>query len=655
MMMEGQYTNQIYTLIKDQEYVEAIKILNIQLENNPRSRAALSLLGYCNYLTGNYDIAADMYEQLTKYYPHVVEYKIYLAQALYKSENYEEALQAANSIPPDYNHQKSILQFAIKYQMNELSDSDKILNNCAEDRQETMVCKGCVLYKEGKYEEAQVQFANAKKLGESPDIEYNIGVCNYKLKILSQSHTCIQNIFENANKNFPDIILKSRVDKGMPKQSLANTPALYESCLIEAYNLKAAIDYQLGNAEDAKESLDEMPPREDEELDSVTLHNLALVNIEKDPDDSFKKLNFLLKNPPCPPEALANLLILYCKYEQYDLAHDVLSENEDLKSKYLSEEEISYITALSMMRTSKEAAYESLDRLGKIYRDLIEKQHKLMKDNKNNADKNFFSKIVNSYESILQKYLPVITAQAKIFWDLGNYETVESILKSNEIQDIYNENQTWKINMGHAYFIQETYFNEAIKYYLDVYNNATDILSIPASVVANLCVSLIMLQENEQAQDIIKQVEEEEAKAMAQNPDGQYFHVCIVNLIVGTLYCAKGNYEFGISRILVSFQNFRKRMNMDTWYYAKRCFLSLIENLAKQILCIPDKLYIELLNFLDEADKYGKNITTQILDSHTSEENAEKCTVSSEARLLKKMLLKIKDHYIEEGVKLDSI
>jgi len=33
------------------------------------------------------------------------------------------------------------------------------------------------------------------------------------------------------------------------------------------------------------------------------LHNLALVNIEKDPDDSFKKLNYLLKNPPCPPES----------------------------------------------------------------------------------------------------------------------------------------------------------------------------------------------------------------------------------------------------------------------------------------------------------------------------------------------------------------
>jgi tetratricopeptide repeat protein 30 len=51
----------------------------------------------------------------------------------------------------------------------------------------------------------------------------------------------------------------------------------------------------LNNLDEAKEALNEMPPRSDEELDSVTLHNLSLVNIEKDPDDSFKKLNFLLK------------------------------------------------------------------------------------------------------------------------------------------------------------------------------------------------------------------------------------------------------------------------------------------------------------------------------------------------------------------------
>jgi tetratricopeptide repeat protein 30 len=280
--------------------------------------------------------------------------------------------------------------------------------------------------------------------------------------------------------------------------------------------------------------------------------------------------------------------------------------------KYLTDEEIAYISALSMMKNSKEAAYESLDRLAKIYRDNIAKQFKLIKDYKNSTDKNLFSKILQNYETALQKYLPVITAQAKIFWDIGNYQAVEQILKSPDIQELYFENQTWKINLGHAYFIQETNFKDAINYYLDVYQNSMDILSIPASVIANLCVSLIMVQRNEEAQEIIKRVEEEEQKSLAQNPEAQYFHVCIVNLIVGTLYCAKSNYEFGIGRIIVSFQNFNKRMNMDTWFYAKRCFLALIENLAKQILIIPDKLFLELVNFLDNADKYGKNITTQV-------------------------------------------
>lgn len=206
--------------------------------------------------------------------------------------------------------------------------------------------------------------------------------------------------------------------------------------------------------------------------------------------------------------------------------------------------------------------------------------------------------------------------------------------------DLYCENRTWKINMGHAYFIQETNFKEAIKYYKSVYENEEDVLQVPASVIANFCVSLIMCQRNEEAQEIIKRVEEEEQKALDVNPDKPLFHVCIVNLIVGTLYCSKSNFEFGIGRVIVSFQNFHKRMNIDTWFYSKRCILSLIENLAKQVMIIPDHLYAELIQFLDSADKYGKSITTQITQG---DQMNEKCTVSSEARLLKRMFLKIKD------------
>ena len=57
-----------------------------------------------------------------------------------------------------------------------------------------------------------------------------------------------------------------------------------------------------------------MPPRSEEELDPVTLMNMALMNIDDNPSDSFKKLNYLLQNPPFPNETFSNLLLLYCKY-----------------------------------------------------------------------------------------------------------------------------------------------------------------------------------------------------------------------------------------------------------------------------------------------------------------------------------------------------
>jgi tetratricopeptide repeat protein 30 len=82
-----------------------------------------------------------------------------------------------------------------------------------------------------------------------------------------------------------------------------------------------------------------MPPRSEEELDSVTLMNQALMNIEDDPNGSFKKLNFLLQNPPFPTETFINLLLLYCKFGYFDMAADVLAENSDLTYRMPNQEE----------------------------------------------------------------------------------------------------------------------------------------------------------------------------------------------------------------------------------------------------------------------------------------------------------------------------
>lgn len=48
---------------------------------------------------------------------------------------------------------------------------------------------------------------------------------------------------------------------------------LRETALVEAFNLKAAIEYIMKNNAAAKEALIDMPPRGEEELDPVTLHN----------------------------------------------------------------------------------------------------------------------------------------------------------------------------------------------------------------------------------------------------------------------------------------------------------------------------------------------------------------------------------------------
>jgi len=50
------------------------------------------------------------------------------------------------------------------------------------------------------------------------------------------------------------------------------------------------------------------------------------MNIENDASGGFK-LNFLLANPPFPPETFPNIILLYCKYQHYDLAVSIAIRN----------------------------------------------------------------------------------------------------------------------------------------------------------------------------------------------------------------------------------------------------------------------------------------------------------------------------------------
>ena len=73
---EGEYTATVYGWIKDQEYDKAIQMLHQQVQNFPRSRAALSLLAYCYYYAQKFDDAAKTYETLLQYFGDVIQYRI---------------------------------------------------------------------------------------------------------------------------------------------------------------------------------------------------------------------------------------------------------------------------------------------------------------------------------------------------------------------------------------------------------------------------------------------------------------------------------------------------------------------------------------------------------------------------------------------------
>ncbi len=86
------------------------------------------------------------------------------------------------------------------------------------------------------------------------------------------------------------------------------------------------------------------------------------------------------------------------------------------------------------------------------------------------------------------------------------------------------------------------------------------ILEVPAIVLANLCVAYIMTNQNELAEEVMRRIEREEERVNAEDPSRQTLHLCIVNLVIGTLYCAKGNYEFGISRVIKSIDPVKKKV-----------------------------------------------------------------------------------------------
>ncbi|XP_026019756.1 intraflagellar transport protein 70A isoform X1 [Astatotilapia calliptera] len=654
---DGEYTATIYKLIKDGQYVDAIHILNGQLQKHTKSRAALSLLGFCYYHIQDFTNAAECYEQLTQLHPEVEEYKVYYAQSLYKAGAYPEATKASFALDNPSSQTKMVkLQACIKYCEEDYSAAKSLLEQLPPDDPDYVYNMGCLLYQDGKYEEACRKFMSAMQvLGYVPALSYNIALTYYSLKNHNQALKYIGEIIDRGIKEHPELSV-GMTTEGIDIHSVGNTLVLHQSALIEAFNLKAAINYELKNLKTAQEALTDMPPRSDEELDPVTLHNQALLNMDTKPSEGFEKLAFLLQQPSFPPVTFGNLLLLYCKHEYFDLAADVLAENAHLTYKFLSPYMYEFLDALLTCQTAPEEAFRKFEEMNGKLAEQLRKLSKQLQETRLTRDEELLKKAVQDFELMQEKYIVVLMAQAKIYWNRENFQMVEKIFRKSV--DYCNDNDTWKLNVAHVLFMQNKY-KEAIGFYEPIvkkhYDNVEQcniqecpckckpsILNVSAVVLANLCVSYIMTSQNEEAEELMRKIEKEEEQISYDDPDKKVFHLCIVNLVIGTLYCAKGNYDFGISRVIKSLEPYNKKLGTDTWFYAKRCFLSLLENMSKHMVMLRDTVVQECIQFLEHCEVYGKEVPA-IIEQPLEEVRIHigKNTVTYEARLLKALFYEV--------------
>ncbi|CCI41919.1 unnamed protein product [Albugo candida] len=637
------YTITVYTLLRDQMYVEAVEILRMELETHAHSRAALSLLGFCYYHMQEFPLAVEMYEQLCRSYPDIQDYHMYLAQALYKSGQYESASRKASQLDGEqYIQRIHLLHAAVYYEQNDLKATRSILEQCIAQEPTTLVFDGAMEFKEGDFEKARMRFHDAIQiLGYQPDLAYNMALCFYKQKQFGNAMRQIAEIIEKGAREHPELSVGSKNDTTCDVVSVRNSSILRSSALVEAFNLKAAIEYEMKNAQGARDALLDMPPRSEEELDPVSLHNVGLMNMDVDPNGGLKKLNFLLQNPPFPVETFSNLLILYIKHGFHDLMADVLAENTHLTFQLLSRDLYDFMDATVTLQTSPEDAYRKYDELATKHIDRLRKLTKRIQDARVAQNNDEIKVSLKAYDDVLEEFIPVLMAQVHIYWERGNYTQVEKIFR--QTAEFCSEHEAWKLNVAHVFFLQGNKYEQAIQYYEPfVKKNQQNLLQVQAIVLANLCVCYVMNTDNEKAEELLRSLEREEEEESVRDPQKQLFHLCIVNLVIGTLYCSKNNYDFGICRVMKSMEPYHRKLGADTWFYAKRCFLGLALTLAKQMTTIRDSTIDEILEFFDHVDVHGKQIRASTEAEMHQNENSRSHTISFEARMLKRVFLQLR-------------
>ncbi|EJK48842.1 hypothetical protein THAOC_32328, partial [Thalassiosira oceanica] len=210
-----------------------------------------------------------------------------------------------------------------------------------------------------------------------------------------------------------------------------------------------------------------------------------------------------------------------------------------------------------------------------------------------------------------------------------------------ERESLCHGNNSWHLNSGHVNFALggNAALNESIQHYeYLVEQHANNLLEVSPVALANLCVAYVLTDRNDAAEAIIRRVEEEE-----QEDEEKYDmhtvtrHSCIINLVVGTLYAVKGNFEFGTDRVCKSLEPFDVNLNEETWFHAKRCFLAFASAISRCMYFENDIFMKDLIGFFRRVEARASDI--KMSADNASVEDGDDDLIAREAEELRALFL----------------
>ena len=642
-------TSKVYACIRDYNYRKAIQLLQSSLEEGAsRSRPVLSLLAHCSYQDEDYLRSAEIYEELIELCPSSEQYQLYYVQSLVKAESFIDASRAAvaSKVLPSspFLHRIKLLQAQAEMEQGLLSEAAATLTQCNEKDIDTVLSLAAIHFRNKDFRSALDTYSNAQLIDDSPRIAYYIALCHYHLEEYEVALQAVVDIIDTTvEEEYED-----------------------DSCL--CFNLKASILYAMKNVKAAKTTMKDfmdIGEVEEEDLDAVTIHNDAILKFDSDPATAIQNLQCIITSQPqqqsYPSEALGNILIMFLNQGREDLASETFEAYKNVAEELLPQETYSYVQAAATSMTSPN---DSLECSVAEHAKHLKLEMKRLRSNKFSSTRAATASLrpgssrpmssrpstarqtqrdlahaTKEFEESVNQFIPLLMLQAKAFWDQGEYAKSEAFLQQHS--EILGDNDVFCENMAHSLFLQQgDKFEESIPYYEMLINSHTDasnLLELSAMALANLCVAYILTNQNEEAEAVMKAIALEEDNALAMGEVTESYHNSIVNLAVGTLYCERGNYDFGVGRVLKSLEPFDKNLSPDTWFYTKRCFLSLASKVSKLMFLMTDTMCHEIIDLLDDVVAEGTNI---VLDDSISRSRTDApTTIASEARQLKQLFI----------------